>query len=73
MRKKSSFCASGKVTFGDITVVFGPSAPNRIAAIHHGVFAASEQATFWRTMLDSSQKLHDLSRKLIVSGVQVVP
>jgi hypothetical protein len=73
MGKKASFCASGKVALGDITVVFGPSAPNRVATIHHGVFAASEQAALWRTMLNSSQKQHDLSRKLIVSGVQVVP
>ncbi len=73
MREKPSFCASGKVALGNVTVVFRPSAPNSIAPIHHSVFTASEQAALWRTMLNSSQKQHDLSRKLIVSGVQVVP
>jgi hypothetical protein len=56
MRKKTPFCTSGKVTFGNITIVFGPSAPNRVATIHHSVLAASEQAAFWRTILNSSQK-----------------
>ena len=72
MRKKPSFCARGEVALSNITVVFGPLAPNRTAPIHHSVFAASEQAALRRTMLNSSQKQHDLSQKLIVSGVQDV-
>jgi len=56
LRQKPSLSTRGKVAAGDVAVVLGPSAPDRVAAKHHGVFAASEQIALWRTMLNSSQK-----------------
>jgi len=56
LRQKPSLSTRGKVAAGYIAVVFCPSAPERVAAKHHGVFAASKQIALWRTMLNSSQK-----------------
>jgi len=56
LRQKPPLSTRGKVAAGYIAIVLGPSAPDRAAAKHHGVFAASEQIALWRTMLNSSQK-----------------
>jgi len=62
-RQKPSLGARGKVAAGNITVVLSPSAPNLVATVHHGVLTAPEQVALWRTVLNSSQKQHNLSRK----------
>jgi len=56
LRQKPPLSAGSEVAAGNVAVVFCPSAPDRVAAKHHGIFAASEQIALWRAMLNSSQK-----------------
>ena len=59
-RQKSPLYACCVAAVGYFAGFFSPSAPNTVSAKQHRVFAASEKSTVWRTILYSSQNLHNL-------------